>query len=452
MRGELRNNVYKDVTGLYTYFSDLSCTQWDCAIKCPEVCVCPPCPGMPPPWPTPPSENHVLQWFHNFNRAVTLNGPVGYTRFYTSPRRNLEDSKCSRQCDVFISKMLTDKDGSEIQPNNNHQYSWRDVLVCGELKSNENEDCTPDTVIQLAGYVREVFGSQVGRRFVHAFTICGDKMRCYLFDRAGVSSSEAFRITKNEKTLRLFSHIMYCYATMDAAQMGFDPGYVDNDNNIFIPSSQQRYPAFVKIKDKRFEIVDMIFYRPAIVSRGTLCWLAKNEEGRDCVVKDAWRSKYRISEGELMRCATDSGAWGAVDCVLHDDITIDSHPDEIASNIRKDLSYDKAKRIKLRIIGTEGLQISETVTGTSNTSKRRLPGQGSKTSKRQKTMAPSSAELPESTSGEKDGDRVHTRLVFNSVGKPIETFTSVKHLLEVFRDATKCKMPLLDYCKVANTQ
>ena len=73
----------------------------------------------------------------------------------------------------------------------------------GEHKSNPNEDHSKKTLKQLAGYAREVFGSQSDRRFVPGFTIrgpwnlefhesyrakhCGSKTRISLKSRSSVS-------------------------------------------------------------------------------------------------------------------------------------------------------------------------------------------------------------------------------------------------------------------------
>ncbi|RPB20402.1 hypothetical protein L211DRAFT_775192, partial [Terfezia boudieri ATCC MYA-4762] len=91
-----------------------------------------------------------------------------------------------------------------------------------ELKAASARDGAPDTVMQLAGYVREVFGAQVTRRFVHAFTICGPFLRCFLFDRAGISISERINIKKNDRTQKIFSRILQAYVSMDAVQLGFN--------------------------------------------------------------------------------------------------------------------------------------------------------------------------------------------------------------------------------------
>lgn len=45
----------------------------------------------------------------------------------------------------------------------NSEHDWSSVLVIGEHKQNPGEDRFIKTLIQLAGYAREVFGSQPDR-------------------------------------------------------------------------------------------------------------------------------------------------------------------------------------------------------------------------------------------------------------------------------------------------
>lgn len=475
IRAEIQGNVYKDVLGFHIYFPGLDSSQWDCAVKCSSSCseTCQAqwdwsdeTTATLDSWPAKPTETAAVQWFRKFNDRFIVHGP-GLTRFYGSGARPLADSKCRRKCDIFLSQMLTNNNSTEVKPAANHQYSWYDVLVPGELKSNKDEDCTPDTVIELAGYAREVFGAQVGRRFVHAFTICGDVMRCYMFDRAGVSISQAFHINKNEKTFKLFVRIILCYATMGAAQFGFNTNYTTEHGEVFLPARQQPLPAFVAFKGQRFRLLEVLFYQPAIVSRGTLCWLARDEvTGEECVVKDAWRSKYRRSEGQFLDIAKRECAWGTVDCRLHGDVIVEGILDEITSNVRRGLDYISAKRVsispktldRMLCLGNSetshiGMQrmsrlnLQKSAANSSNTAKRQLPGYGPPNPKRLKLSGDGDENLEddnEDMEGE-DGDRVHTLLVFYTVGEDISKFISVRHLLEVFRDAIKCTFHAFSY-------
>ena len=84
-----------------------------------------------------------------------------------------------------------------------------------------------------------------------------------------------------------------------AVEFGFDTNYTTGRGEAFLPAKQQPMPAFVACSGQRFQLLEAVLCQQAIVSRGTLCWLAENEANNECVVKDAWKLKYRQSEGIL---------------------------------------------------------------------------------------------------------------------------------------------------------
>lgn len=94
----------------------------------------------------------------------TVLGGLG-CRYYTPANKVLRGSEANRKLDIFLTHADT------ALPNGEH--NWSNVLVIGEHKPNPDEDTSSKTTIQLAGYAREVFGSQPDRRFVRNFTICG---------------------------------------------------------------------------------------------------------------------------------------------------------------------------------------------------------------------------------------------------------------------------------------
>ena len=135
------------------------------------------------------------------------------------------------KCDGFISQKLSDEEHQiAINPladvTKRVVHSWRDVLVPREFKYNSREDCSQRTVTQLAGYVREVFGAQPGRMFVHAFTVCGSIVRFWFFDRACVSISKAYNI-QEESNKFLLVRAFLGYTMMSAVQLGFNDRYKD---------------------------------------------------------------------------------------------------------------------------------------------------------------------------------------------------------------------------------
>jgi len=97
---------------------------------------------------------------------------------------------------------------------------WDQVRVIGELKANNKISNHADVIFQVAGYVRQIFQNQHSRVFVHAFTLCGDLLRAWIFDRSGCLGSQLISINKEPE---LFLRVFCGYATMDAKDIGFDP-------------------------------------------------------------------------------------------------------------------------------------------------------------------------------------------------------------------------------------
>jgi len=100
---------------------------------------------------------------------TVLKGLLG--KYYTSANKVLRGSEADRKLDIFLTSAdAAFQDG---------ERDWSNVLVIGKHKPNPKEDRLIATLIQLAGYAREVFGSQPDRRFVPGFTICGSLIRLW---------------------------------------------------------------------------------------------------------------------------------------------------------------------------------------------------------------------------------------------------------------------------------
>jgi hypothetical protein len=80
---------------------------------------------------------------------------------------------------------------------------WRNILVIGEIKRTCQSD-NASTELELASYVRELFGNQHNRRFDFRFRLChlcGGLMRVWLFDRSGCISSNTINIHRDPAML-----------------------------------------------------------------------------------------------------------------------------------------------------------------------------------------------------------------------------------------------------------
>jgi hypothetical protein len=146
----------------------------------------------------------------------------------------LRGSEANRKLDIFLS------------PANDAllkgEHDWSNVLVIREHKQNPNEDGSTKTLLQLAGYAREVFRSQLDRRFVPGFTICRSVMRLWVFNRSGPYSSEKFDIYKE---LERFVRVITSYALMTNAELGLNT-FIRRGGNKYIVTQGVR----ISLEDK----------------------------------------------------------------------------------------------------------------------------------------------------------------------------------------------------------
>lgn len=273
-------------------------------------------------WPEPSIQGQFFEWFMKLQDTV-LSG-LG-RRYYTSANKVLRGSEADRKLDIF----LTPADVAL----SNGEHDWSHVLVIGEHKQNPDEDRSTKTLVQLAGYAREVFGSQPERRFVPGFTICGSMMRLWVFDRSGPYNSEKFDIHKEPER---FIRVIAGYALMTDAELGLNT-FIKHDGN----------GKYIVARDVRISLEDKpIASTKAIVCRGTTCYRGRRSDSTEWeyVVKFAWPSDKRQREGELLKLAKERGVTGIAVWFNHEQIVIDGDPDTI-SNIRRDMKFGTPRKL-----------------------------------------------------------------------------------------------------------
>jgi hypothetical protein len=243
-------------------------------------------------WPEPSAQGSFFEWFMKFQDTV-LRGL--HRRYFTSANKVLRGSEADRKLDIFLTP------ANVALPNGEHD--WSNVLVIGEHKQNPDEDGSTKTLLQLAGYAREVFGSQPDRRFVPGFTICGSMMRLWVFDRSGPYSSEKFDIHKEPER---FVRVITGYALMTEAELGLNT-FIRRDGNKHIVAQGLR----ICLEDKP------LAWQRAIVCRGTACYRGRNKDpgGWEHVVKFPWPSDKRCREGDLLKLAKERGVKGIAEWV-----------------------------------------------------------------------------------------------------------------------------------------
>lgn len=385
-------------------------------------------------WPSPPIQDRVLNWF-----STCVNGllPSSTTRrFATSANNPLRDglAKGNRKPDTF----LCDRDPP---------HEWSDVLVVGELKQSNKDTLSPTPVVEFAGYVRMVFSSQPYRRFVHAFTLAGDLMRCWIFHRGGGFASELFSINTNPER---FLCVVVGYATMSRTELGFDPTV--SPPNIFGQRQLTLSGQIYLLKPATF------FLTPAIACRGTLCTEARlpGDTEYHYIIKDAWRSECYASEGLLLHEAQAAGVECLVEYIGHEDVVIDSIPDDICGNIMRGLDLTGIKPLYLRPAEprptrssqydpereTTRLRIGPIAPPLNQSAPRKRSQPNSLPQPPTKRIAGTPSSTPAPEAGAVSFNRVHTRLITGK-GRPIYTYMSYLHLLLAFHDAITCHRALL---------
>lgn len=202
-------------------------------------------------------------------------------------------AEARRQIDLFLKQ----KNGTKADA----AHDWRDVEVIGELKeSNVNKK---GTLLQIGRYVRDVFSRQPTRRYVHAFTICGRDMECWVFDRSGCYSPGAFNI--NQEPGR-FIQVIAGYTMMEEEELGLDTFTEQDDDCCFIHIDGANRRERLRLESEAFT------HQRAIVCRGTSCYLTETPEskGWNYVTKFSWTSNKRRPEADLLQLARSRGVKG----------------------------------------------------------------------------------------------------------------------------------------------
>ncbi|KAG9241301.1 hypothetical protein BJ878DRAFT_536604 [Calycina marina] len=244
---------------------------------------------------------------------TVLSGPG--RRYYTSANQVFRGSEADRKLDIFLTSVDVTLSNSE--------HDWSSVLVIGEHKQNPGEDRLTKTLIQLAGYAREVFGSQPDRRFVPGFTICGSLMRLWVFDRSGAYNSEKFDI--HEEPARLVKTIAG-YALITDAELGLNMFIKRDGNGKYILARNVK----ISLEDKP------IASTTAIVCRGKHAI----EEGE--AIQRTGSTWQR--EGRLLKLAKDRGITCIAHWFNHKQVTIDGDPDTI-SHLRQAMEFGPQRKL-----------------------------------------------------------------------------------------------------------
>lgn len=178
------------------------------------------------------------------------------------------------------------------------QISYEHVRTVFEAKLDPTVIVGPG--LQVGVYARQILVEQPGRRFVTAFTITGQHLRLYSFDRGGVMYSEAVDIRMNEEIL-VYAILL---AFGQAETIGVDTTISEPTHS----STHRCDTRFISLSDPvvvpgyehtgRYEVNAQPMVAPhAVRGRATICW--KTVDG-NLIIKDYWRAAERTFEADYL--------------------------------------------------------------------------------------------------------------------------------------------------------
>ena len=435
-------------------------------------------------WPKgTPTEKTVLAWLDSvvsqlsaeMARKLPHGGRIfGYSSSGSLP---LKDGDCIRKSDVVLSSTVSfTNDGEsayipEMFSIVEKKLSWKAARFVGELKQSVAYSDRDSTIIQLANYIREIFGSQQTRMWAHGFTLCADEFRIWLFDRAGGLGT---RLISVHKEPLIFIKAIIGFACMDSGRLGFDPTVrwrplteepdVVYDATIFHSQYQYRPDIplpYIKIETKDsitqyfdIDVVSPLARRVAIQSRGTAVFAARmwnpdldsnsTTPPWDYVMKEHWRARPEDTEATILQSTGSDEIIGLPLYHFHQDMG------RVSTLVRKDYDTSGVSTVKPPSPPTDptssGAATSSTIPespfskvmskaiGRVGGSGGRMVG-GVDDNHSHIDAVPDSALL---TSGIWSyNDRTKSRLITSPIGTPLRQFKSYTQLLKGVRDAVK---------------
>jgi len=343
-------------------------------------------------------------------------------------------------------------------------HDWKDVEVIGELTVSDNKKKAK--LLQIGRYVRDVFSCQPTRRYVHAFTLCGNEMRSWVFDRSGPYSSTAFDI--NEEPER-FVRMIAAYVMMSDEELGLDT-FIERDNGDWFIIVMEDATG----KERRLQLESVpIAHQRAIVCCGTSCFRAKTPSSEDLryVAKFSWVSDKRRPEVDLLRLARERGVEGVAWLFGHHRITS-------IADMREGLKFGKSYAFRNTTLSpfssfsqSQSLlsqsigQLDDLSIARESPKKRKYMDAGGSSSKRSRSNSQNpdkakrknevarTVEHSQITSLYTHDDssfdnRIFGCLVISPGGRAIRDFRSIPELLEALRDAIKAHRSLYTKGKI----
>ena len=265
--------------------------------------------------------------------------PRNFTGRYCSTTLDSEVSNIQRQLDVLISK-------DPISDPKTSRAGWKMVDAFGELKAVESPAGTDargtehyfrkDVEPELQNYAYCIFESQEDRRYIPCFSLAGTDARLSIYDRSGVIHSSCFSTL--DYTFPFF-HLLLGFAYIPDEYLGYDLSITSEPDKL----------RTVTVAGVQYQIESTIYRSVMITGRATTFWLARDPEGKLCVIKDAWIKTTRgQTEVNFLKLVNELDIKGVCQMIAYEDVMVNGRLD--STDLNRGLQSGLEDRLHRRIV------------------------------------------------------------------------------------------------------
>ncbi|GLB35546.1 hypothetical protein LshimejAT787_0211110 [Lyophyllum shimeji] len=326
---------------------------------------------------------------------------------------------------------------------------WLQIVAAVEMKRSDSTTWQ-DVVKQLIGYLRQILREQLDRRFVFGFTLGPSRMSVWMHDRSGVLGTET--TIDIHKEPRHLIRLIAAFAVLPADRLGYDLTmrlYVSPTESV--PSFQldaksvAAYRAnpydtrwVIRLNDgtEYLTVKTLSIARAGIMrGRGTIAWVVvpvdqTEQQSEIFVLKQSWRPVDVPSEGVLYKAAIpeiSSGCSFVGEVCRYEDVEIHRKKDETGTLIR------------------EGLIAAFPSTAAAVAGNKRQRSEGQEPWLHIDCTDEDEIQSFTVRDAKEPVSRVRTRVLLSTYGWPVKYFSTLRELLQVFRDAIKGHQYLYDH-------
>ncbi|KAJ3557294.1 hypothetical protein NM688_g1548 [Phlebia brevispora] len=185
------------------------------------------------------------------------------------------------------------------------ERSWSTIAVSGEYKKSESESDQEDNVIKVTSSMHNCLRRDPCRRSTLGFTIENTTMRLWYCDRSEIVCSEPFNFIIDRKWL---VHFCLSVAYAEPHDLGWDPTMQQTEHGRYDISVHS--PDGTTVVYRTLELLSRSGVE-TLKGRGTRVWKVVRvehgvESGTPMVLKDTWVDPDRESEGAVLEKLRDA--------------------------------------------------------------------------------------------------------------------------------------------------